>query len=297
MTASLPKIQKASPMTTRDANLIGAQSDRWVVERKFDGHRILIHRTETGVRILTGGHVDKTGLLPHVEAAAIHLPEDTILDGEVCNCGDDQWGIVQAVLGSDSLRPGLYERLCFQAFDVLRLGGHDCISLPLADRRAVLKTAVVELIDDPTIQLVEQHPAQHLNLVYEAVVSHGGEGVIVKDLDAPYYPGARGKGWFKVKHCETTDLVVTGVNPGEGRFAGTVGSLILSEYQGGELVEVASCSGMTDAQRDEFWEAHVAGTLAGTVVEVAYFGRVGSGLRHPQFRRVRTDKTAEECIA
>ena len=54
-----------------------------------------------------------------------------------------------------------------------------------------------------------------------------GEGVIAKELDAPYRPGER-KGMVKVKRLRTLDCVVVGWRP--GKEEGTVGSLILGLY-------------------------------------------------------------------
>ncbi len=43
---------------------------------------------------------------------------------------------------------------------------------------------------------------------------------------------------------------------------------------------------------------HNAGTLAGTVIEVRHMGKHPTGgWKSPQFKRVRTDKLAAECVA
>ena len=59
---------------------------------------------------------------------------------------------------------------------------------------------------------------------------HGAEGVIAKELDAPYRPGER-TGMVKVKRVRTIDSVVVGWRP--GKEEGTLGSLILGLYNGG----------------------------------------------------------------
>ena len=68
------------------------------------------------------------------------------------------------------------------------------------------------------------------------------EGVIAKQLDAPYLPGQR-KGMAKVKRERTIDCVVMGWRP--GKEEGTVGSLILGLYDGDELRPVGHISGFT----------------------------------------------------
>jgi ATP-dependent DNA ligase len=76
----------------------------------------------------------------------------------------------------------------------------------------------------------------------------GGEGVIAKQLDAPYRPGER-KGMVKVKRLRTADCVVVGWRP--GKQEGTVGSLILGLYDGGRLRVVGHTSGFRAAEKRE----------------------------------------------
>ena len=52
------------------------------------------------------------------------------------------------------------------------------------------------------------------------VLDLGHEGVVVKNLDAPYDAGRRGSAWVKVKPVHTLDLVVLAVEWGSGRRRG-----------------------------------------------------------------------------
>ena len=49
------------------------------------------------------------------------------------------------------------------------------------------------------------------------VLARGHEGVVVKNLEAPYDAGRRGSAWVKVKPVHTLDLVVLAVEWGSGR--------------------------------------------------------------------------------
>ena len=69
---------------------------------------------------------------------------------------------------------------------------------------------------------------------------------MAKQLDAPYIPGKR-KGMAKVKRERTIDCVVMGWRP--GKEEGTVGSLILGLYDGGELRSVGHISGFSAAAK------------------------------------------------
>ncbi len=99
--------------------------------------------------------------------------------------------------------------------------------------------------------------------------------------------------WAKQKHQRTIDLIVMGLKPGKGKFAGMVGSLECAVVIPGTdtAMVVASCSGMDDAVRQAIDTDDV-----GRVVEVEY-ERVGTRgkLQHPRFVAWRDDKKPEQC--
>jgi ATP-dependent DNA ligase len=80
----------------------------------------------------------------------------------------------------------------------------------------------------------------------------GAEGVIAKEVDAPYRPGER-TGMVKVKRVRTVDAVVRGWRP--GKEENTVGSLILGLYDAdGHLREVGHSSGFSAKEKRELPE-------------------------------------------
>lgn len=115
----------------------------------------------------------------------------------------------------------------------------------------------------------------------------GFEGVMVKQMHKPWSAG-RSHTWMKVKPEETYEVVVTGIKDGKGKYEGTLGALRY-EYEG----KACSTSGMSDAERDEWWKLHKEGKLVGRMVEVKCSGVTNDGsLRHPRFVRFRDDKEA-----
>lgn len=118
------------------------------------------------------------------------------------------------------------------------------------------------------------------------VVEKGGEGIIMKALDASYSPGKRNADILKIK-CEITlDLECIGVIEGEGKYKGTTGRLLVQDSKGQHFY----ISGMTDAERDEWWE--VPSKVVGHVVEVQAMKWIeGKNLREARFKAIRYDKT------
>jgi DNA ligase-1 len=90
----------------------------------------------------------------------------------------------------------------------------------------------------------------------------GKEGLIL-NRDTKYYR-KRHNGILKIKSFNTIDLRITGWKEGGGRLAGTLGAFTV-DYKGDEL---CVGSGMTDRQRDEFWNTR--NLLVGRVIEVMY---------------------------
>lgn len=268
-----------------------------LLEIKYDGHRIYAYRDADRVRIFARSGAEKSGLLRSVEAELMKLPVGTWLDGEACSFkadGTNDWGVAQQVLGSDSYRP-LEARITYVVFDVLEFDSKDTRALPLRDRRAFLDAALAAYDFGDCVQLAPQWENSEERVA--ALIAQGFEGAIVKDPGARYASGKRGAGWFKVKATWTADVVLMGATEGKGKFLNQVGALVFGQYDAaGALVEQGQCSGMDDAERARFTAAWRGGELNGVVVEIAHMGVMPTGgLRHPQFKRIRTDKAAADC--
>ena len=169
----------------------------------------------------------------------------------------------------------------FVAFDLLALDDRSLLEEPFERRRAELE----ELVVAKPVELTPttRDPAQAEPWL------QGAEGVVAKQLDAPYRPGER-TGMVKVKRVRTIDTVVVGWRP--GKEAGTLGSLILGLYdKKGELHVVGHASRWT-AGRELEWIS----VRPELVVEVS-FDHVSAGrIRHgAKVVRWREDKKPREC--
>ena len=123
-----------------------------------------------------------------------------------------------------------------RVFDLLAEGRAKLFRKPFEERRAALEDLLAGFGDPGALELTPL--VRSVDDSEEWLQS--GEGVIAKQLDAPYRPGER-KGMVKVKRVRTIDCVVVGWRP--GKEEGTVGSLILGLYADGELRVVGHTSG------------------------------------------------------
>jgi ATP-dependent DNA ligase len=129
----------------------------------------------------------------------------------------------------------------FVAFDLLARATRSCSSARTASGRAALEEHVAGWTG----------PHRLTEVVHDVAAAEpwlqGAEGVIAKELDAPYRPGER-VGMVKVKRVRTIDAVVKGWRPGKEER--TVGSLILGLYDDdGNLREVGHTSGFKAAEK------------------------------------------------
>jgi len=142
-------------------------------------------------------------------------------------------------------------------------------------------------------------PGKVVNNLEEAVehfnelLAAGEEGTILKNFKG-LWEDTRSKHLVKMKAEKTCDLEIIGWNPGEGQYAGQVGSLICASSD--RLVE-ASISGFSQDLRKEI--TRTIDALMGTIVEVLYNERISSksagragidSLFLPRFNAFRTDK-------
>lgn len=269
----------------------------WVAEPKLDGWRALIHVADDGVHVFSRSAKRYDGSVPHVEEALERLPAGTWLDGELVVFTDEQdrhsWGSVQSIMGSSTERAASMSHvMTFVAFDVISFAGQDSRGLPFEARRDFLIEMFTGFqLPREAVRLVEQDLPSEEYL--QECIERGYEGIILKDLAAPYSSGKRGHGQRKVKPQETVDGFVVGYKEGKDSFAGMIGALIVGAYdESGEVVPILRCSGMTMAVRQEITENR--DEWMGRVVEVKCH-RVDGGIRHPQFNRVRDDKSSRDC--
>jgi len=113
----------------------------------------------------------------------------------------------------------------YQVFDVLRIDGEPALDQPYARRRDLL--AGLGLGGDPVRVPPHLIDVEATNAV-AAAEAYGLEGVMAKRLASAYQSGRRSRDWIKSPFSLTQEVVIVGYKPGEGRRAGTVGSLVLA---------------------------------------------------------------------
>ena len=241
---SLPLAPPVDPQLARSAKELPT-GDRWAYEPKYDGFRAIVFVDGDTVEIQSRSGRPLARYFPELSFA----PGRYVVDGEIvidAESGPDgpqqDFGSLQQRLHPAASRVAMLAEQIparFVAFDLLARDDETLIGEPLSARRAALQQLAGELEIDLTPLSTDPVDA-------EPWLAHG-EGVVAKDLDAPYRPGER-KGMVKVKRVRTIDAVVAGYRP--GKEPDTVGSLILGLYDPeGTLHVVGHSSGLRAAEK------------------------------------------------
>jgi ATP-dependent DNA ligase len=236
----LPLSPPIEPQLARSAKQLPV-GEQWGYEPKFDGFRAIafVDGDEAYIQSRSGRPLGR--YFPEVTFA----PGRYIVDGEIvidASDGQQDFGALQNRLHPAASRVQMLAEQTpahFVAFDLLALGDTTLLELPYAERR----TALTQVTDEYGIDLTPSTTDPDETEPWLA----DGEGVVAKELSAPYRPGQR-KGMVKVKRVRTIDAVVVGYRP--GKEPRTVGSLILGLYDPtGELHVVGHSSGLRAAEK------------------------------------------------
>ncbi len=304
----------ASSATTVAAAMEKAGGGRVSIDTKLDGIRIQVHRRGDDVSVATRSLEDITARLPEVVEVARGLPASAfVLDGEVLAL-DDQGRPrpFQETASRTAMSEGVHLTPYF--FDLLHLDGADLVDSPGFERLDALTGLVPP--EHLVARLVTDDVAEAEGFV-SRVLELGHEGVVVKNLDAPYDAGRRGSSWVKVKPVHTLDLVVLAVEWGSGRRRGWLSNIHLGARDADSFVMLGKTfKGMTDEmlawQTERFTELavdppavhdhHVVPLRPEQVVEIAFDGLQrstrypgGLALRFARVVRYRDDKTADQA--
>ena len=201
----------------------------WVYELKYDGYRILARIEDDDVRLVTRNRQDWTDRFPAIarDLAGLKLGPSW-LDGEVCvldTRGRSSFSALQRALSGDSKSPMLYA-----IFDAPFLEGKDMRSLPLAERRDALETALGKLSPRSSLRFSAALTGSGTKLRAEAC-KHGLEGIIGKRADSPYRH-ERTRDWIKLKCRQRQEFVIGGYSAPSGSRQG-LGALLLGVHENG----------------------------------------------------------------
>jgi ATP-dependent DNA ligase len=306
----------------------------YIAEEKFNGVRGLLHIGSSENRISTrcrskrtGFYSEKSDHFPHLRDLPLSFLDGTVLDCEIlmnksrmftgdiwangtlsctmalCNASPEKAFVLQQEEGFAS----------FQTFDILRYKGESLESQPFWKRRLLLEKLFSEMaakgIDLNSLNLATQVSHDKRDF-YEAVLSSGGEGLMLKHKYGLYQHTGRSNAMLKAKRSLTVDGFIIGATPGKRGNAGLIGSLLIGAY---DLCTdtVREIAGVPPSDLSLGKNSNLRRTMTilkdgkpclapgflNRVVEVeAFCWNINRRLVHAKILRFRDDKLPEDCL-
>jgi ATP-dependent DNA ligase len=238
---ALPLARPVLPQLARPAAALPEGED-WAYEPKYDGFRaiVFVDGDETTIQSRNGKPL--TRYFPELAFPSGRY----VLDGEIvihAPTGGEEFNLLGQRIhpaASRIARLATETPATFIAFDLLAEADEVLLEQPWRVRRERLEGRSLGAAELTPVRRAAAAAADWLRTA---------EGVIAKQVEAPYRPGER-VGMVKVKRVRTLDAVVMGWRPGKAE--GTVGALILGAYAAdGRLREIGHSSGFTAAEKRE----------------------------------------------
>ena len=277
------------------------------IEIKLDGVRVItiIQGDKVEMFSRNGKQFHNFGhIIAEIEAVIKDhpVPYPLVLDGEVMSANfQDLMKQVHRKDGKQSTDAVLH------LFDTIPLGCFQAGSWdkPQSFRSAITKAWVedhtsvlkhVQALDWEEVDLSTTEGQQRFVELNKAAVDGGYEGVMIKDVDAPY-ECKRTHAWLKAKPFIEVTLEVTDVEEGTGRNEGRLGAVVCAGVDDGKDIRVNVGSGFTDDNRSDFWTHRndIVGQLVEVRADAVTQNQDGTySLRFPRFKTFRGFEIGEK---
>lgn len=276
-----------------------------VCEPKYDGWLC----QSAGGRLYSRRGMELTRNFPPISKALSSFREDHLV-GELVYWGADgkmYETAVTRVAGTDDPMEAIEKMLelekkgIFQIilYDVIGKDGKDVSKRPFAERRKML-SGMIDSVDERRERLTLS-PMTELDTwrdVFRSSLAQGGEGVILKNLEAPYQWRALGDReakpsgtMWKVKAVRSDDFVVFAyAYSDKDKLMARFG-----QFWKGRLVEVGELDNFSGELEREILKLLEKGPF---VMEIAFqerYSKPPGKLRNPRFVRLRPDKPVESA--
>ena len=268
-------------------------SGPWYISKKYDGHQVFIVKQSKSVRFFTSQW--KEFNIEAIREPLSRLEEDFVLIGEYLYGCDGKLGSRSLSSKLTTFRTNFKKGITnseedeslskIMVFDLLPVSHNNLItSMRFVDRFLYLWNM---RLPKKIHKVYHTFVSNFEDCIVKAdkLVSKGWEGAMLIDPYSIYNAGKRVHHAIKLKGRHTADLLCVGVEEGQGKYEGLIGSLLLKDSKGRE---VSVGSGLSDYDR-----ALQPSDFVGKVIEIEY-ERIDTTYIQPTFKSIREDKSIEE---
>jgi len=256
----MPALAERLPTAEEIVDKLGGKC---AVESKYDGMRMQIHKQGSRVEIYSRKLEKLTSMFPDVVSDVLKIPYQSIIfEGETLAFDSENnrfYSFQETIRRRRKHSIGKVSKelpMFVFVFDVMYIDGKDMTDVPYIERRNKIESVFPVSSIKPSEMHIVSNP-EELESLFENTISRGLEGVIAKDLNAPYTAGKRKFAWIKLKKSygssmDTIDGVIVGYYFGKGhRSEFGIGGVLVAvmDDQTGSLETVAKVgSGFTEVE-------------------------------------------------
>ncbi len=244
------------------------------VESKYDGMRAQVHfdKKSKKIKIFSRNLEVVTDMFPEIARATLSnvSGENGIMEGEAIAYDEvlDAFYPFQETIqrkrkhGVEQISKEMPLHLF--AFDLLYHNGKSYLAKTYEERRKELESIVKKGNTVRTSDMEIMSSAKEIEKYFDDAITKGLEGIVAKDLRAPYIAGARKFSWIKMKRSyknelsDSLDLIIVGYYSGRGsRAEFGFGGLLAAVYnEKRDLFETITRigTGFTEQQMKDFKE-------------------------------------------
>ena len=271
------------------------EGKHFYLTEKLDGCRMVAIIKENSIELFSRQGQPIEGLVEiekELEMIRRRTGKTFVLDGELLITERDhipskeQYKQTMMIVRKEGLKTGI----TYNVFDYLSVEAFESrqCDTPYWERRQLLDTLTLGCnFIEPLPILYHGTDTSRIIQKLEEQRSLNHEGVMINLADEPYQ-FTRTNALLKVKVMQDCDLEITGVQEGTGKFAGTLGALIV-DYKGNP---VGVGSGLTDDMRKMIWNE--SDKYIGRVATIQYFEPTNDkdgkeSIRFPVFKELREE--------
>ena len=216
-----------------------------IVEAKYDGFRVQVHKDKDKVTIFSRQSENVTTMFPDiVEAVKKQVKGNkAIFEGEALAYNDETQEYFPFQVTIQRKRKYDIEKkaeefpLRLFVFDIMFLDGINYMEKPFFERRKKLKELISKGDGIELTKSIETGDPELIEKFFLESIENGLEGIIAKDPKALYIAGARKYSWIKLKRSykgelhDSVDVTIIGYFTGKGkRTQFGLGGLLTAVY-------------------------------------------------------------------
>ena len=204
------------------------ESGAWLYEIKWDGYRALAFMNKKELELKSRNDKSFNEKFYPVYEALKAWGINAVIDGEIVVVNENGMANFGALQNWRSEADG---ELRYYVFDILWYDGYDLKSLPLYERREILKQLVPKDTLIEFSQAFETSGSEFLDVAKKI----GLEGIMAKRKDSMYQVGHRTADWLKIKANKRQEVVIGGYTKNEGTSK-PFSALLVGVFEKGKFV-------------------------------------------------------------